>query len=131
MIRDLIGIPFERLGRTRRAADCLGLGLMAQEEIGRNRAVDPWQHFLAHARDWNVQIQPPGWSRRPWPVEDLAPGDMIEHEVEGIRAHVTIVAEDGYVLQTGSRQGRSYLRPIAEFLSECGGQVTAVWRVAG
>lgn len=142
MIRDLIGIPFVRLGRTRKGADCLGLVKLSQSEQGNPAAVDLWAWFLeqAAATDWEAVAEswgagniepPPGWERiGDWPVPfaELKPGDVIEHDAITATAHVSIVAERGWILMTSSKVGSSFLLSYQDFAQRNQG-AAAVWRI--
>lgn len=147
MIKDLIGIPFERLGRTRKGADCLGLVMLAHAELGLE-AVDLWAHFLAQTKDQNWEsvatawaagqiLVPQGWElvalvagKWPLPVQALQPGDVIEHDQTARAAHVSIVAEGGWILLTSRRVGCSHLLSYQDFCKRTTGaqRPAAVWR---
>lgn len=141
MILDLIGVPFEYLGRTREGADCLGLIPLAQAELGNHDVVDPWTELLEQSAstDWEEAAKfagedrvefPESWQLvGSWPVafRELRPGDVIEHDHKRALAHVSIVAEGGWILVTSKATGASYLRSWQDFCKQAGR--TKPWRV--
>ncbi len=145
MITDLIGVPFEYEGRTREGADCVGLVLLAQQELGREGVVDLWAYFLeqAGATDWEALATgwhqglvppPPGWTPVgdwPLPFVELQPGDVIEHDAKLALAHVSTMAEGGWVLVTSRAVGASYLVSWGEFCARAKATAPSrVWRIS-
>ncbi|HET9692870.1 MAG TPA: NlpC/P60 family protein [Steroidobacteraceae bacterium] len=123
---DLVGIPYVEGGRLEHSGlDCLGLVLLGLQELGV-RAEDP---FAAATLRWNHGIRD---------VEQLFPDEFRQVSIDRPRlgevvmfrsrtapAHVMLVAEDLYVLNTDREKGSHLLR-----WADVRPHVVSMWRHA-
>lgn len=111
---DLTAIPWQEGGRSRLGADCLGIVLLALEQL-QVRMVDPWLQIAARWQDgWRSlrEIRPEGWMELP-PDTPPQGGDILVSGKDGIPDHVSIAVDDGLHL-TSTRPHGSTVRPFRE-----------------
>lgn len=124
---DLVGIPYVEGGRLEHSGlDCLGLVLLALQELGVC-AQDP---FATATLRWNHGIRD---------VEELFPNEFRQVSIDRPRlgevamlrsrtapAHVMVLAEDSYVLNTDREKGSHLLR-----WADVRPHVVSIWRHTG